>query len=677
VFTDKKYSLSVMIIVKDEPSIEQTLDRLRQQCEANNAECLVIDASEGRLDYIKDKHVWTRWVEYKQPIDRKFTIPHQRNYAVQTALTDILLFCDAGGLPEENWIENLAKPLLTDREVLVGGPIIYTNHGNTTSRLNFQTDGTTLRVSTTANIGFTRAAYDLVGGFNESLNYGSDTDFIWKLEAQGITHSSVSSAIMRLEGGSFKREQKRQWRYGRAMIDLLVLHKRKRKVKVCSNPEILIYPFLTLFWIVGCFYLTNRPFFIMVPLSLTIALLVKNSRTPHSIRIVYLHYIYGLGMISRTIQKAYDGFKIPRVIVFPADKNRYTSELISAIGKQNLKIGYFPKLTHSASLNTVLLPFYSPVLRLRGSCVVHIHWLYTFSFVGKRNILVLKLLEFWFIFWLWTLRVSGIKVIYTNHNALPHENVFLNDQEMVSRLIKCSSLVINLNSRSSEILLQRYTRIRQVLIEEGPLNSPTTHKREDFREKLKAGDRTLVVLIGNLRPYKGVDLLIESLTGQESCCVFRIAGNSTSEYRGYLDGLVKSARDRGVDIEISHGFLTQNDYGGYLVAADYFCVPFKEINNSGSINSALCAGVPLIVPDIPDLDWVPRRSRFPFILGFNFNDLAKPGSANYAVMVGEALTWKSTRNWDEVARLHIEQYESVGPKILRKNKRTGGIDNGR
>ena len=86
--------ISVLIIVKDEPEIEKTLELLHDQCKEANAECVVVDASEHRLDSIRTKHPWVNWIDYTQA-NQKITISHQRNIAVAAAHSSILLFCDA------------------------------------------------------------------------------------------------------------------------------------------------------------------------------------------------------------------------------------------------------------------------------------------------------------------------------------------------------------------------------------------------------------------------------------------------------------------------------------------------------------------------------------------------------------------------------------------------------
>jgi len=660
VCTDKNQNIVVMLIVKDEPEIEKTLNILQSQCADIGAECVVVDASQGRLDGIKQRNLWVKWIDYEQPADRTFTIAHQRNLAVASTSAPILLFCDAGGTPSPNWVHDLSRPLLSGFQSLVGGPVLNTNSDAISVGENFQETGETLKVSTTANIAFTRQAFNLAGGFNEDLNYGSDADFIWKLEAKGILHTCVSTAVMGLDGGDFWREQKRSWRYGKAIIDLFELHPSKRKSKNRSNPELWVYQLLICLWGFSVLLTPLYPVAWLAPILFTATLVLKNSKEARPIRIVYFHYIYAGGMLAQQCRKVFLNWRLSKILFFPNDTARYTTELTDSLALNGESVGFFPRLSRSSSLSILMLPFISPMLVLRGTRIIHIHWLYSFSLRWTKPILLRVLIQVWFYIWIISLRLTGIKIVYTAHNMAPHDRIFYNDQESCNFLEKRSEAIIALNELSLSIYQKKFPRKALMLIAEGPLETPSTHTREAFRRFLNVEKKELVVLTGNLRPYKGVDVLINSLTSKESRFAFRIAGYAADEYRINLQKAIVEAKLRGVDIEIVYNFLSENDYGGYLLAADYFCVPFSKINNSGSVNAALSVGVPVILPNIPELDWVPTAAKSDFARGFSY--LPYVGSAEYDTMVYACTKWKKSRSWQMVSELHIKCYREMVQK---------------
>ena len=80
--------ISIVIISKDEASLDGTLSDVAKQAGslAEPWEIVVVDASSGRLDYIRQRHEATvRWVPFEQPPGVRVSIPHQRNAGVRAA----------------------------------------------------------------------------------------------------------------------------------------------------------------------------------------------------------------------------------------------------------------------------------------------------------------------------------------------------------------------------------------------------------------------------------------------------------------------------------------------------------------------------------------------------------------------------------------------------------------
>ena len=660
--------ISVLIIVKNEPEIEKTLELLHDQCKEANAECIVVDASEHRLDSIRVKHPWVQWIDYSQPASTKITIPHQRNIAVAAANSSILLFCDAGGSPYKNWVSELSKPLLEGKQHLVGGPIIYTNTFASASGENLQKDGEVLAVSTTANIGFTRPSFDLVYGFNESLSYGSDADFIWKLEAQGIKHICVSSAVMGLDGGSTRRELKRNWLYGKAIVTLLRIHPDKRREKFKSNPELWVYPLLLMMWVGALLVFLKNPVLALFPLVATFILVLKNFREQHPVRIIFRHYVYGAGTIFQIVTGKWNQRKLLPVLLFPSGNDRHTSELKRSINQNKNIVQHFPSGVASATIGILLLPLFSPIIRIRGARLIHIHWLYSFSLHWAKGKIPRFFIEYWFYIWVISLKICRIKIAYTVHNSVPHEMIFHNDKKVFQYLEDSADCLIILNKRSFKSYSWLYPGKSLHLIPEGPLFMPTTSKRLEHRSQLNvATSKQLIVLTGYLRPYKGLSSLLEGIIDLPNTFAIRVAGYTDKRYQKEIELTLLRLKSQNIDVDIAFGRLTDDEYGAYLNSADFFCVPFNQINNSGSINSALCAGVPVIVPNIDSLDWVPRGARLdiPYDIEGNFDfkelfqSLTKLGEEERNFMRKAGLDWASSLSWKDVAKQHVNVYKEL------------------
>ncbi|MGC2169607.1 MAG: glycosyltransferase, partial [Acidimicrobiales bacterium] len=113
---------SLVIVNKNERGIADTLDALKPFVGNILHEVLVIDASNGVLDDIRQSHEWTKWIDFKQPEGVGITIARQRNVGVRSADGDVIVFTDAGCLPEDGWLERLLAPIFEDDEFVSCGP---------------------------------------------------------------------------------------------------------------------------------------------------------------------------------------------------------------------------------------------------------------------------------------------------------------------------------------------------------------------------------------------------------------------------------------------------------------------------------------------------------------------------------------------------------------------------
>ena len=610
--------ISVVLIVKNEPIIKETLALLYPQVLEVKAECVVVDASTPQLVALSSEFPWVRWIHFlsKEP-SRRITIAEQRNVGVAESKGEIIVFCDAGGTPASDWLKNLVKPLVSAEYQLVGGPIRATNKSSNSNWVNLQQDGEEIRYPSTANLALTRSAFDLVSGFNESLDYGSDADLVWRLNAQGIKELCVAGAVMGLDGGTTHRERKRAWRYGKALSELLWIHPEKRVLRLKQNPELLVYLILIA---MPFFFFLPKPFYfidILIWLLLNIGLLIRNRSRKNSFAVILNHYIYELGFAYRTISRCLPTWKLPKVLLYPSGEVRYYSEFQRALYKQRDQFDTprtFPELTPSATLNLILLPFSSFFLRLRGLRIVHIHWLYKFQFPWIPGSRVNKILaQIWFKFWITSLKISGIKIIWTAHNLMPHKSIFKDDLVMRKYLVANCEVVIALSEESKTELVSNFGAGRVLVIPEGAIVHPTTYSREEFRKLLGVeSEQILIVALGQLAQYKGIeDLLLASIDLKRPIAL-RIAGWCSSEYLLELEELQQIALEMGADIQIDFGKLSDNIYGAYLNAADFYVAPFTHITNSGSINAAVTSRLPVIIPDLKSLSWVPELSAIRF-----------------------------------------------------------------
>ena len=231
-------AISVVLISKDESNLAVTLERLRPECLSVKAECLVVDASLGRMASTKAREPWVRWIDFAPVPGRRFTIPHQRNAGVRAATGSIIVFCDCGTDFEPGWLGRLVAPILARSAVATAGPIA--SRDGRTRVLNNLPDGAVVDHTITANFAFRSIVFDLVGGFDERYDYYSDSDFGWRLADRGQRTIMVSSAVVIADHGDRRRAYKRNWRYGHGLARQMRFHPSRRRwlVRTALLPQV-------------------------------------------------------------------------------------------------------------------------------------------------------------------------------------------------------------------------------------------------------------------------------------------------------------------------------------------------------------------------------------------------------------------------------------------------------
>jgi cellulose synthase/poly-beta-1,6-N-acetylglucosamine synthase-like glycosyltransferase len=284
--------ISVVIISKDEPSLDETLADVTAQLAslAEPAEVLVVDASNGRLDRVRRNHETTvRWLDFKPPADVRVSIPHQRNAGVRAAAGDIIVFTDAGCLPCPGWLERIVAPLHAGEDVTAGvsqdtaGEVVY---GLPPEQLATERY---LREAPTLNFAFRRAAFDAVGGFDESFTYGSDVDFSWRLNDAGYRIRHVPDAIIRHDYGTPRRQRHRSYTYGKARARLYRKHRARRKHVLRNDPIAVMYPL----------FLLGLPLtLIFPPYPLLLLIPAWRNRSQGMARVLVDHLWFGAGVLA-------------------------------------------------------------------------------------------------------------------------------------------------------------------------------------------------------------------------------------------------------------------------------------------------------------------------------------------------------------------------------------------
>jgi GT2 family glycosyltransferase len=286
--------ISVVIISKDEPALDGTLTALRNQASslAEPCEILVVDASDGRLDHIRRAHEpAVRWIQFERPAGAGVTIPHQRNAGVRAAGGDIIVFTDSGCHPSSDWLVRLTAPLRAG-EYVTAGPTFATAEDfdpySGAAARQVPAEGY-LKECPTINMAFRREAFDAVGGFDEKFAYGSDIDFSWRLRDAGYRIRAVPDAVIRHDWGTWRRQLRRAYAYGKARARLYRKHRSRRRRVLRDDPMVVVYPA----------FLLGLPLTLVFPLYPALLLIPAwRNRSLGVVKVLADHLAYGAGVLA-------------------------------------------------------------------------------------------------------------------------------------------------------------------------------------------------------------------------------------------------------------------------------------------------------------------------------------------------------------------------------------------
>jgi glycosyltransferase involved in cell wall biosynthesis len=351
-----------------------------------------------------------------------------------------------------------------------------------------------------------------------------------------------------------------------------------------------------------------------------------------------------------------------RILVLPReDTNPYQELLYTEMRRPGVRITYLGGLTPSQTLNLLLLPLEMAVGRLSGARVVHLHWVYAFGLNGAdKSAAIRHAAEAWFTVCLWTLRLLGLRLVWTAHNVLPQSPTFADDVRGRHRLVAACDLVIAHSAATLDQLaaLGMVPR-RSVVIPHGPFTAAAERDAvEPSTDELNTGRRDgsgprELLFFGKVKRYKGVDTLLAAFAALSPGLDARltVAGECDAVLAAELTGLAERSPGR---VTLRLQWFSDAEATALLHSCDVAVLPFREITTSGSAMLALGHGLPLVVPDLPGLAGLPDAALVRYDgtargLGDALTDVITADRAVLAKMSAAAREYCAATGWGEIA----------------------------
>lgn len=318
----------------------------------------------------------------------------------------------------------------------------------------------------------------------------------------------------------------------------------------------------------------------------------------------------------------------------------------------------------------VFFPLTRSVLKYDDIDAIHLGWLYQFFFTNEftdsdaLKTIITIVRAFLLCFDIVIINFIGIQIVWTIHNKYHHERRYNRTEKFLNIIVGNFVTDITVKCESAKDMIVSHYKIRDdskiSVVPDGNYIDfyPNQVTKEEARNQLGINDKFIYLFFGVIRPYKGVNRLIDEfqeIEGEQRS--LWIVGNPKDEKIAKEVQLYAGQDDR---IETRLEFVPTDEVQLYLNAADVLVLPYNDILNSGSVHLGLSFAAPMIVPRLGCIpETIPGsnllydpQSKDDFrskLLNAPESSLSSIGNSNR--QRAQSLTW------DMVASKYIEIYD--------------------
>lgn len=225
------------------------------------------------------------------------------------------------------------------------------------------------------------------------------------------------------------------------------------------------------------------------------------------------------------------------------------------------------------------------------------------------------------------LRVLAGQYVLTVHDLLPHDRHSAWNRWLFRMVYRIPNLLVVHTDRMKHDLMASFgVNAERIVVMQHGLNDIVPDRagtRAECRARLGlSADACVFLFFGSIKPYKGVDTLLEAFENIDTKTFLIIAGSprSSVSYARYIEGLVREHpyRER---IRYNDRYIDNNEVALYFRAADALVMPYRHIDQSGVLFLALRFGLPVIAFDVGALREYVQNDTGVLIRGSTAQDL--------------------------------------------------------
>lgn len=183
--------------------------------------------------------------------------------------------------------------------------------------------------------------------------------------------------------------------------------------------------------------------------------------------------------------------------------------------------------------------------------------------------------------------------------------------------------------------------------------------------ELEGAEGPVILSFGLLRPYKGIENLIEAYgraAGKSADAELWIVGNPRMD----VEPLRRRARDAGGRVRIVTRFVDEAEIPAIFRRADLVALPYLDAEHSGVLYTALAFGKPLLLSAVGGFPEVAATGAARLVppgdteaLGVALGDLAGDETARAELAAAATRAAAGPYSWDESARKHLNLYSEL------------------
>ncbi|MEV4344632.1 glycosyltransferase [Actinoplanes sp. NPDC049596] len=201
-----------------------------------------------------------------------------------------------------------------------------------------------------------------------------------------------------------------------------------------------------------------------------------------------------------------------------------------------------------------------------------------------------------------TARLLGVKVVVEFHEVqdtgeAAHKWASLYCRKLIRPLLRSTDGVI-VHSRFDRVALRQTYDLTGVP-DEIALHGPFDHHERAVPAPRPASGPTRLLFFGTIRPYKGLEDLIEAFGSLPADYELTVVGETWEGWT--LPAELIAASPAAARITFVNRYVTDAEVDGFFAAADLVVLPYRRSSASGPLHIAMSHGLPVVVTAVGGL----------------------------------------------------------------------------